>query len=156
LSAIDPCSLSANSPTDAYAQTLLLCKQKGLRMTQLRRRILGLIIHALKPMSAYALVSLYKESGTSITATTVYRTLDFLEENGLIHRLATKNAYVSCITPGHSLNGQFWICQQCHVVLEMHSEAITKTIDACAVSQDFLAQGQVVEVFGLCKACQKK
>jgi Fur family zinc uptake transcriptional regulator len=153
MSTVD-CLSSAHTAAEVYAQALLLCKQKNLRMTQLRKRILSLIIYALKPMSAYALVSLYKESGTTITATTVYRTLDFLEENGLVHRLATRNAYISCLMPGHSFHGQFWICQGCDVVLEMHTKEITSAIDTCASSQDFLAKGQVVEVIGLCKICQ--
>lgn len=156
MSAVDHCLLSLDTAAEVYTQALLLCKQKNLRMTQLRRRILSLIIHAMKPITAYALVSLYKESesGTGITATTVYRTLDFLEENGLVHRLASRNAYISCLTPGHSLHGQFWICAHCDLVLEIQSEAITEAIDSCAASQHFLAQGQVVEVIGLCKSCQ--
>lgn len=148
--------MSALLPSEVYTQALLLCKEKNLRMTQLRRRILHLIIQSAKPASAYALLSLYKtsEAGTGITATTVYRTLDFLEENGLVHRLATRNAYISCLTPGHSLHGQFWICKRCDSVREMHGEAVTKAIEACADSQQFLAQGQVVEVIGICQSCR--
>lgn len=156
MSAVDHPVLPLEAAAEVYAQALLLCKQKNLRMTQLRRRVLHLIIQASKPMSAYALVSLYKESesGAGITATTVYRTLDFLEENGLVHRLATRNAYISCLNPGHSLHGQFWICKRCDAVMEIHAEAITRAISSCADSQQFLVQGQVVEVIGLCQSCR--
>lgn len=135
------------------AQILLLCKQKGLRMTNLRKRVLSLIMQSSKPLSAYALMALYKETEGCITATTIYRTLDFLEAYGLIHHLMTKNAYISCITPGHSVYGQFLICQKCQVVVEMHSEKVAKAIETSVKTAQFLPQGQMVEVWGLCEIC---
>jgi Fur family transcriptional regulator, zinc uptake regulator len=141
-------------PCSNLLQTLTLCKQKGLRMTSLRKRVLGLIMQSTRPLSAYALVALYKETEGSVTATTIYRTLDFLEEYGLIHRVVTKNAYIRCIMPGHSVYGQFLICQKCHRVLEMHDDAVTKAIDTCTERKHFLSQGQMVEVWGLCQGCE--
>lgn len=141
---------------DVIVRALSSCKERGLRMTQLRRKVLEWILRAQKPLSAYALVALFKEEGVVVTPTTVYRTLDFLEEYGLIHRLATQNAYVSCVMPGHKTCGQFLICNQCHVVTEMHSKAIAQAIKSCTLSQNFVEMGQMVEVWGLCQHCQKE
>jgi Fur family zinc uptake transcriptional regulator len=140
----------------AVAIALGLCKERSLRMTRLRRKVLEWILRAQKPLSAYALVALFKEEGEVVTPTTVYRTLDFLEEYGLIHRLATQNAYVSCVMPGHKTCGQFLICNQCHVVMEMHSQEVANAIKSCALSKDFVEMGQMVEVWGLCHNCQKE
>jgi Fur family zinc uptake transcriptional regulator len=134
-------------------QTLEIAKKKGLRMTPLRKQILNLILQSARPLSAYALVGLYKEKGSHVTATTIYRTLDFLEAFGFVHRVVTKNSYIGCSTPGHSLGGQFLICQTCQSVAEMHDEDVRRAVNACATGQHFSPSGQIVEVWGLCQAC---
>ena len=84
----------------------------------------------------------------------VYRALDFLIENGLVHRLSSRNAFIGCRHPGHNHNGQFLICSRCNVVAEIASDAVSKTVARAAASRGFKPTGEIVEVTGLCPNCQ--
>ena len=49
-----------------------------------------------KPLGAYDLAELLGPKGRRLAPITVYRALDFLMEQGLVHRLASQNAYIAC------------------------------------------------------------
>ena len=80
------------------AEAESLCSATGARLTPLRKEVLELILNATGPMGAYDLLAKIKsESDRPAAPPTVYRTLDFLLEKGLIHRLTSINAYVISI-----------------------------------------------------------
>jgi Fur family zinc uptake transcriptional regulator len=85
----------------------------------------------------------------------VYRALDFLLENGLVHRIASLNAFVGCSHPTHAHQGQFLICRNCHAAIELEQAAISEAIVSGAQSVGFVVEGQTVEVVGLCAGCQE-
>ena len=58
----------------------------------------------------------------------MYRALDFLLQNGLVHRIESLNAYVGCGEPGEGHSGQFLICRTCHRVAELEDPAISALI----------------------------
>lgn len=74
-------------------------------------------------MSAYEVVDYCKETyKESIPAMSVYRILDFLQEEGLVHKLKLANKYVACahIICEHSHGvPQFLICGECQKVEEI-------------------------------------
>ena len=85
---------------------------------------------------------------------TVYRALDFLLENGLVHRIASLNAFIGCVHPGELHQGQFLICKACHAAIELELPAISQAIVAGAAAVGFAVESQTVEVVGLCAGCQ--
>jgi Fur family zinc uptake transcriptional regulator len=85
----------------------------------------------------------------------VYRALDFLMENGLIHRIASLNAFIGCVRPEHSHQGQFLICRECRTAIELEQAAISEAIVAGARSVGFQVEQQTVEVVGLCARCRE-
>ncbi len=130
--------------------------QRGVRLTALRRRVLELVWQSHKPMGAYDILSvLSDQDGRKAAPPTVYRALDFLLENGLIHRIASLNAFMGCTHPGHPHQGQFLICQQCHMAIEMEDPQIREAIAQAAGVMGFRVAGETVEIRGLCKACQE-
>ena len=85
---------------------------------------------------------------------TVYRALDFLLENSLVHRIASLNAFMGCSHPEHAHQGQFLICRQCHVAIELEQASISDAIVASANDVGFSVETQTVEVVGLCGTCR--
>ena len=88
-------------------------RQKGVRFTPLRRRVLELVWSSHKPVGAYALLDQLRNEDLGSAPPTVYRALDFLIENGLIHRIERMNAFVGCSHPGEAHRGFFLICGDC-------------------------------------------
>lgn len=132
-----------------------LCAKNRLRLTPLRRRILEMIWQSHKPIGAYELLELLQKEGRAAPPT-VYRTLDFLLENGLIHRLASRTSYFGCSQPGRQHSGQVLICDSCNVLAELDERNISHEISATAESLGFKVHQQMVEVSGLCPNCRQE
>jgi len=130
------------------------CHQRGLRLTPIRARVLGLIADGGKPMKAYDLLDQVREGeGAGAAAPpTVYRALEFLLANGFIHKLESVNAFVACHHPStaqHSV--PFLICDRCHSAVEL--EQVVGALDERARALGFVPQAQTLEVHGLCARC---
>ncbi|PLX86453.1 MAG: Fur family transcriptional regulator [Desulfuromonas sp.] len=132
-----------------------LCREQRLRLTPLRRKILTLIWQSHRPVGAYDLLEILQKEGRAAPPT-VYRTLDFLLESGLVHRLATRNAYFGCTRPGQDHAGHVLICESCHVLAEIDSADVVRQIDASADAFGFEVRRQTVEVSGLCPRCRQE
>lgn len=131
-----------------------LCRERGLRFTAIRRRVLELVWDSHKPIGAYDILeALGRESG-SAAPPTVYRALDFLIEAGLVHRLDSLNAFVGCPDPVSRHAGQFLICTQCRTVTELSDPEIERLITRKAADGGFAAVRQMLEIEGLCNVCR--
>lgn len=129
------------------------CRRQGLRLTPIRRRVLELVWQNHQPVGAYDLLEQLSREGRRAMPPTVYRALDFLVSAGLVHRLATLNAYVGCSHPDHAHQGQFLICSDCRTVVEMESSSIGRSLQREAAALGFRVQVQNVELTGLCPEC---
>jgi Fur family zinc uptake transcriptional regulator len=84
----------------------------------------------------------------------VYRALDFLLAQGLIHRVERLNAFVGCHDEeSHHHAAQFLICKQCGRVTELEDGAVEEAISAAARAQGFMPARVTVEVDGVCLGC---
>lgn len=129
-----------------------LCADRGARLTGLRRRVLELVWENHRPVGAYALLeALSKEQKAA--PPTVYRALDFLQEQGLVHRIALLNAYVGCIRPHKEHTGQFLICGSCRQSAEVSDERVDRAIRETAFVAGFEIRQQSVEMIGICTKC---
>lgn len=99
------------------------CKNHGARLTTKRKHVLASLVQSEKALSAYDLIELCnKEFGDKIPAMSVYRILEFLESENLVHKLSLAKKYVACshITCDHDHGvPQFLICGECHHVKEI-------------------------------------
>ncbi len=137
--------------TDAEAE----CARRGVRWTPLRSDVLKLILLAGKPIGAYDLLAQMATNGRPPAPPTVYRSLDFLLEQGFIHRLTSINAFVPCCHPRSGHEAIFLICQNCHRVDEAESSTLQNTLMHLAQQGGFLLQHTTIEVAGLCVECQR-
>ena len=129
------------------------CAERGLRLTPLRAQVLGLIAAAGKPVKAYDLLDSMKAENGSSAPPTVYRALDFLLEQGFIHRLASVNAFVGCHHPQERHSVPFLICDNCQAAIELEDARITRLLDSQAKALGFAPRAQTLEVHGLCAQC---
>ena len=138
------------------------CRERGLRLTPIRARVLGLIAEAGKPLKAYDLldrIARDRSAGEGVGAAappTVYRALDFLLANGFIHKLESVNAFVACHHPStaqHSV--PFLICDRCHSAVELEDAQVVAGLEARARALGFVPQAQTLEVHGLCARCNR-
>lgn len=137
------------------------CAARGVRFTPLREEVFALILAADKPLGAYDLIDALKDSRreqtdkkTTIAPPTVYRSLEFLLKEGLIHQLNCINAYVPCCHPRDQHAAAFLICQKCHSVEECSTLPVAAMMDFAKDDAGFAVQSAAIELVGVCRACQ--
>jgi Fur family zinc uptake transcriptional regulator len=130
------------------------CERRGLRLTALRRRVLRIVWSSHRPVGAYDVLEELNAGGHRALPPTVYRALDFLVSNGLVHRLETLNAFIGCASPTRGHRAQFLICTDCRRVVEFDSPAIDRALAETADDQDFEIEAQAVELSGRCAVCR--
>ena len=152
--------------SDALAAAEAVCAERGVRLAPLRRRVLELVWENHKPVGAYAILEELQadrrsDGGTKaakarglVAPPTVYRALDFLLENGLVHRIEMLNAYIGCCRPESRHSGQFLLCGECGTAAELASDALLAVIDGEASRRGFAVRRVMVEVDGLCPDCR--
>jgi Fur family transcriptional regulator, zinc uptake regulator len=133
-----------------------LCKRRGVRLTAQRRRVLAILCASTRPLGAYEILDAMREGSRALAPPTVYRALDFLLEQGLVHRLESLHAFVGCNHPEHPHSSQFLICDSCGEVTEIEDEAIALSVGSAARVSGFRPQRRVVEVIGTCAGCAHK
>lgn len=132
-----------------------LCTQRAVRFTPQRRRVLELVCRAERPIGAYEILDQLRD-GAPAAPPTVYRALDFLLEQGFVHKLETLHAFIGCTHPEHPHSSQFLICADCGRVNELESEAIAGGLKSMAQASGFHPKRPVVEVIGTCAHCTQK
>ncbi len=137
----------------ALLNAVRICRDRGLRLTAQRRRVLELVWKSHKPVGAYELLDALKLDGKKAGPPTVYRALDFLIGANLVHRLDSLNAFVGCPDPDNPHTGQFLGCRSCRSVAELDDQTISDLIASSAQATGFLAEEQTLEVQGVCAAC---
>jgi Fur family zinc uptake transcriptional regulator len=130
------------------------CDARSLRLTPLRREVLELVAKARRPLKAYDLLESLRDRHAGAAPPTVYRALDFLLENGFIHKLESINAFVFCQHPAEAHQVPFLICDVCESATEVCDEgAIAHLIERQAHDFGFRAKAQTLEVHGVCRRC---
>jgi Fur family zinc uptake transcriptional regulator len=130
------------------------CEDKGARFTHLREKVYELLLEEQGAVGAYELLDALKLTESGAKPATVYRTLDFLLEFGLIHRLESTNAFVACHHFDCNHPVQFLICDNCGEVQEIQSIGLKETLDKQAESRGFSVIKQTIEAHGTCSTCQ--
>jgi len=140
---------------DALGAAERVCASRGTRLTTLRRRVLELVWRSHKPVGAYDLLGELTRGGRRAAPPTVYRALQFLLEQGLIHRIESRNAFIGCSHPEDRHVVEILLCEQCGRAAELPDEQISTAVRSAAKRLGFEVQRQTIEVTGLCADCRK-
>ena len=138
---------------EAVATAEKVCRERGLRFTPLRRRVLELVWTGHRPAKAYELLEQLKQEHAGSAPPTVYRALDFLVDNGFVHRLESLNAFIGCGDADKKHGGQFLICRECGRVAELDDPELKQLLARKAQDVGFTEKSSTIEVEGLCARC---
>jgi Fur family zinc uptake transcriptional regulator len=140
----------------ALDRAALVCAEHGVKLTELRREVLALVWQGHEPIGAYQILDALRRRHAGAAPPTVYRALDFLIEQGLIHRIESRNAYVGCNRPEQKHVSQFLICDRCSASVELDDPAIAGAVLKRAAELGFAVERQTIELRGLCPSCRGK
>lgn len=138
----------------AMLEAELICQEKGLRFTELRREVLNLVWVSHVPAKAYDILENLKGKEWSAKPPTVYRALDFLVETGLVHKLDSINAYIGRSHPREKNACYFLICTDCKEAKECCSSELSDAIESAWDNNSFRPKKITLEVLGQCNACR--
>jgi Fur family zinc uptake transcriptional regulator len=140
---------------DAIAHAEAICASRKERLTPIRRRVLEALLATHLPLGAYELIDRLAVQGARPAPITVYRALDFLREQGLVHRIESRNAFIACVH-NHETGDPvvFLICEKCGTVGEAASAAVADTIKSASRAAGFSPRTPVIEISGICAHCK--
>lgn len=143
------CSASVLSHAEA------VCKERHERLTPMRRHVLAILADSHKPLGAYEILERAAPAGPRPAPITIYRALDFLIAQGLVHRIESRNAFLAC-SHRHATGAlvAFLICERCGAVGEVPATSIAEAIAGAARRLGFTPKISVIEVTGVCAHCK--
>ena len=132
------------------------CLKHGRRLTPIRRHVLGVLLGSHQPLGAYEIID-HLAGDTRPAPITVYRALEFLRDNGLVHRIESRNAFVACV---HNHAGEdlvvFLICERCGAVGEAPGGAAAEALKASSRAAGFSPKSPLIEIAGICSHCRER
>src|SRR3954465_10818701 len=140
---------AAAPPVDADWQQLL--RDKGYRLTPQRELVLS-AVNRLGHATPDEILGAVREQSSAVNISTVYRTLELLEELELVrHTHLTDRAptYHSTATPAHV----HLVCRHCSGVTEVASELIEPLTSTLRERYDFSTDVGHLTIFGTCTRC---
>jgi Fur family zinc uptake transcriptional regulator len=140
--------------SDALARAEALLIERGLRLTPVRKRVLQILLEAHQALGAYEVLNRLVAEGFGNQPPVAYRALDFLEEQGLAHRIRRLNAFAACMHPGEPHAPVFLICTGCNTVAEAPGAAVGAALGKAARGLGFAVDRATVEAVGRCPACE--
>jgi len=138
----------------AIAHAEAQCAARTQRLTPMRRQVLETLLASHKPLGAYEIIErlAHKNRPAPIT---IYRALDFLRENGLVHRIESRNSFVACV---HNHGGDdlvvFLICERCGAVGEAPGGGVAEALKTSSRLAGFSPKSPLIEIAGICSHCR--
>ncbi|MGR9072861.1 MAG: transcriptional repressor [Gammaproteobacteria bacterium] len=130
-----------------------ICRARNIRLTPLRKNILELICSSHKAIGAYDLLDAFRRYDAKAKPVTIYRTLDFLIEAGLVHKVESLNAYIGCLQAETEHHSAILICDSCHNAFEIEAESTFQYLFQISENMKFKPKRLMLELHGLCLSC---
>jgi Fur family zinc uptake transcriptional regulator len=147
----------------AIAHAEAHCAARAQRLTPIRRHVLEALLASHKPLGAYEIIehlALHSSAQQNRQPNrpapiTIYRALDFLRDNGLVHRIESRNAFVAC-AHNHADDDLvvFLICEKCGAVGEAPGGAAAEALKSSARAAGFSPKSPLIEIAGICSHCR--
>lgn len=136
-------------------QVLADLKKAGCRMTKLRQGMVMLFCSVEKPLTAAEVMMTLLKQGISVNKTSVYRELQFLEEQGVVKTVllsAEEARYERAGSHHHHV-----VCRHCKTVEDVRADvvedALGKVESSIGRTSRFSDVRHSLEFFGLCRRC---
>ena len=146
-----------NSYEDFFEKFKLLLKKENLKLTKQREAIFKAIYesdHHFTPEDLYLHIKkMFPQC--KIGMTTVYRTLNLLEENQFVSSISfgiQGKKFEFSSKPHHD----HLICTDCGKIVEFEDETIEKLQEKIAKMRGFKMTDHIMQLYGICSECQKE
>ena len=150
----EPLGLSGRALAAGLRAAEARCEAHGQKLTPARRRVLELLMQAGQPTKAYDLISAFSDEGGAAKPPTVYRALEFLERQGLAHRIESLSAYVACSADAGDHAAAFLLCDCCGRTEEI-AAPVDEQLRRLAAQAGYTIETVAIEAHGLCAACRE-
>ena len=127
-----------------------------VNFTPVRRHALEILLESHAAMPAYGLLKRLDEDGFGSQPPVAYRALDFLMEQGFVHKVERLNAFVACMYPHEAHTPAFLVCRNCRSVAETCAPPSPAALLREARAAGFAIERSVMEAEGLCRACAEE
>jgi len=144
--------MNMTSAEKILSQAEVICQQRSVRLTPQRLEVLRLMSEENGAIRGSDLLDLLRASEPQAKPPTIYRALDFLLEQGFIHRVESTNSYVVCHhfeEPSHT--SAMLICDRCGSVAEQHANGVEDILKSLALKSGFTLGHSVIEAHGFCE-----
>ncbi|MFZ2681564.1 MAG: Fur family transcriptional regulator [Patescibacteria group bacterium] len=126
----------------------------GFKITKLRAALLEIFSTKHQPLTLEELNVYLKDREVAVHRATLYREIDFLTKQKLIHAVVlsdTKLRYEWSQLDHH----HHAVCLQCHKITDVAIDETVHELDELVASQhNFQVTRHTLEFFGLCSQCQ--
>ncbi len=130
-----------------------LLARHGYRSTAPRRAVVADVLARARPFTAEEVVANLRERVPEIGRATVYRTLELLASVDVLSRVLRSDGHPAYIAgmPGHR---HHLVCSDCGVAVAFSACPVDELVRDLSRDTRFSIEGHLLEVFGLCPACQ--
>jgi len=129
-------------------------RERGYRLTPQRELILG-AVEELGHATPDEVLGHVRSRSSAVNVSTVYRTLEVLEELGLV-----RHAHLNDRTPTyHSVSERehfHLVCRNCHRVVSVDPEVLTSLRETLRSDHGFVVDVGHLTVFGRCEECDSR
>ena len=145
--------MDASTSPNMTEDWLFRLQANGYRITDPRRAVVEIVAssqHVLSPLDVY---ELGRARYAGLGLVTVYRTLEKLEELGLIQRVhqpAGCQAFIA-VAPGHQ---HLLVCEQCGRVEYFSGDRLEALMAGVEGESGYHIQDHWLQLFGVCGSCQ--
>ncbi|MEM6448002.1 MAG: Fur family transcriptional regulator [Cyanobacteria bacterium J06642_2] len=123
------------------------------RSHKTQSQVLAVLRRHHDPLSAYDVIGELRQVNPKIAPPTVYRALEALAGQGLVHRLESLKAFVACQHDECQHASIFAICDDCGTVEESFAPDLIEELFRVAGRSGFTPTRHVIELHGLCSSC---
>jgi Fe2+ or Zn2+ uptake regulation protein len=128
-------------------------RARGFRMTPQRLAILHVLHHAGTHLSPGEIFKRAQQELPGITEPTVYRTLDFLTENGLIYPSRSGNRHSTYQIAGR--DHHHVVCRMCGAEIEVEHALLASLYRKLEAASGYTDIDSHVNFLGICPKCQQ-
>ena len=128
-----------------------------VNLTKIRKCVYDTIVNENGPIKAYDIIERLRDADLKLTPATIYRSLDYHIEKGLIHKINALNAFVSCTCDNHNHEHKtslMLICSKCHRAQEILDSELCDSIHEHIFKHGMVLEHNCIEIQGICSDCQ--
>jgi Fur family transcriptional regulator, ferric uptake regulator len=131
-----------------------MLRARGLRLTAPRQLVLE-AVHTLGHATPEQVHAAVREVAAGVNITTVYRTLELLEELGLVTHTHLSHGSPTYHTAGNQQHVHL-VCRSCGAVDEVEPGMLTPLARTLDEQRGFLVDIGHLALFGLCRTCGER